>query len=156
MGCLHSLSDQKKFFGRWLYIIKELPLLFMSVLPREIYHPGPFPIWEMRNGQNRESGNRGSGCSGGLRSFRNDPSEYPGWFRVPQNDWSCPNPNSGIRKLCFENFLIQLVEIRSGWFPSGPPCPAGLDLVEDRYAIDVHISNTLRSNEISTLKVLYL
>ena len=107
MGCVHSLSDQKKNFGRWLYMIKALPLLFIRGAPGEIYQPGPFPISEMRNGQNRESENRGSGCSGGLRSFRNDPSEYPGWFRVPQNDWSCPNPNSGIRKLCFENFLIQ-------------------------------------------------
>ena len=43
MGCLHSLSDQKKFFGRCPYIIKELPLLFMNVLPREIYQPGAFP-----------------------------------------------------------------------------------------------------------------
>ena len=51
----------------------------------------------VRNGQNRESGNRGSGCSGGLRSFRNDPSEYPGRFRVPQNDRSSSNPNSGNR-----------------------------------------------------------
>ena len=78
-------------------MIKELPLLFMSVLPREIYRPGPFLITDMRNGQKRESGNRGSGCPGGLRSFRNDPSEYPGRFRVPQNDRSSSNPNSGNR-----------------------------------------------------------
>ena len=135
MGFVHSLSDQKKNFGRCKYIIKELPLLFMSVLPREIYHPGPFPIWDMRNGQNRESGNRGSGCSGGFRSFRNDPSEYPGWFKVPQNDWSCPNLNSGIRKLSFGNFLIQFSALEN-WirrscvliptpFGASMPCGAG-------------------------------
>ena len=76
---------------------KKIKKCFMSVLPREIYHPGPFLRTEMRNGQNRESENRRSGCSGGLRSFRNDPSECPGWVRVPQNDWSCPNPNSRNR-----------------------------------------------------------
>ena len=67
--------------------------------PTPINIPVRFILWsEMRNGQNRESGNRGSGCSGGLRSFRNDPSEYPGRFRVPQNDRSRSNPNSGNRK----------------------------------------------------------
>ena len=62
--------------------------------------PGNIPprsISDLRNGQKRESGNRGSGCSGGLRSFRNDPSECPGRFRVPQNDRSSSNPNSGNR-----------------------------------------------------------
>ena len=57
-------------------------------------------ISAVRNGEMvkiANSGNHGSGCSGGLRSFRNDPSECPGWVRVPQNDWSCPNPNSRNR-----------------------------------------------------------
>ena len=55
-------------------------------------------ISDLRNGQNHESGNRGSGCSGGLRSLRDVQREYPSRFRAPQNDWSCPNPNSGNRK----------------------------------------------------------
>ena len=128
MRLVHSLSDQKKFFGTWLYIIKELSLLFMSVLPREIYHPGPFPWSEMRNGQNRDSGNRGTGCSGGLRSLRNDPREYPSRFRVPQNDRSSSNPNSGNRKPWFSEFLIQLWRIGLGEVVLLTPTPFGASM----------------------------
>ena len=49
---------------------KTSNFFLMSVIPREIFQPGPFPITEMRNGQNRDSGNRGSDRCTALRSIR--------------------------------------------------------------------------------------
>ena len=97
-GLCSLTFGSKDFFGDVSIDDKRTSATFYERAPPVNIPPGPFLWSEMRNYQNRDSGNHGSGCSGGLRSLRDVHREYPGRFRVPQNDRSSSNPNSGNRK----------------------------------------------------------